>query len=147
MSSTNDSTRRSQGLPINRMIIIFGVVGALASRHGRAPAYRRRHHQDIPIVGNGKRRKLWRIVFRPDKTIASFPVPRNQARPLREGRLLDRLFWNAMVKLDDGKTYTATLMAETPIGSTSSTPTAKASPVLERASPAPNPGFAERSSN
>jgi len=51
----------------------------------------------IPIVGEWQAAgKPWRIVFRPDKTIASFLVPRNQARPLRRGVYSIDYFWNAM---------------------------------------------------
>jgi len=124
------------------MIIIFGVVGALGLiAMGARQLIGAVTIKTIPIVGEWQAAgKPWRIVFRPDKTIASFPGPAQPGASASGGGVYSIDYFGTLwVKLDDGKTYTATLMAETPNRIDLIDSSSEGVTVLERASPAPNP--------
>ncbi|WOJ88908.1 hypothetical protein RZS28_13975 [Methylocapsa polymorpha] len=122
------------------MIVIFGVVGALGLiAMGARQLIGAVTIKTIPIVGEWQAAgKPWRIVFRPDKTIASFSGP---AQPGASGGGVYSIdyFGTLWVKMDDGRTYTATLMAETPNRIDLIDSSSEGVTVLERAPPAPNP--------
>lgn len=139
MSSQPSEPDKFRGVPLNRMIVIFGVVGVLGLIvMGARQLVTAIAVSSIPVVGEWQAAgKPWRIVFQEDKTIASFPSADAQT-PVGGVYSVD-YFGTLWIKLNDGRTYTATLSSETPnrfdlIDSASEGVTA-----FKRSAPAPLP--------
>ncbi len=141
MSSPTTRPSNSKALPINRMIIIFSAVGVLSLiAMGTRQLIGALAIKTIPIVGEWRAAgKPWRIVFRPDKTIVSFagatPPKASDASTPAGGAYSIDYFGTLWVKLNDGRTYTATLSAETPNRLDLVDSSSEGVTVLERAPP------------
>ncbi len=120
MSSPTTNPKEPKPLPVTRMIVIFGVVGALSLVFmGARQLVGGLALKSVPIVGEWRAvGKAWRIEFHPDKTISSLvpPNPPKGAEPSAssDGVYSIDYFGTLWVKLNNGKVYTATLSSETP---------------------------------
>ncbi len=120
MASPTTDPDKPRTLPINRMIVIFGAVGVLSLvAMGARQLIGGLAIKTIPIVGEWRAAgKPWRIIFRPDKTVASFDGPSqpeaSDASAAAGGAYSIDYFGTLWLKLNDGRAFTATLSAETP---------------------------------
>jgi hypothetical protein len=109
---SSPTTPPEKGVPLGRILIILSVFAFpglvyLGVRH----LGDRIKVVDIPIVGEWQAPgKPWRIVFRPDKTLVSSTSP-SQSGP---GTYSVDYFGTLWVKLNNGKIYSAALVAENP---------------------------------
>ena len=110
---------KPNGIPVGRMIIIIGAFSLLGLIALGARQLSTITIVSIPVVGEWQAtNEPWRIVFRLDKTIVSSSGPSqpnaSEAWTSAPGAYSVDYFGTLWVKLNNGRTYTAALTAESP---------------------------------
>lgn len=140
---------KPNGVPIGRLIVIFGVIGVIGIVYlGARQIISAISFVKIPVVGEWRAAsKPWRILFLPDKTVVSSTLP-SQSAAAQTWTSAPGTYWvdyagTLWVKLDTGESYTTTLSAETPNRFDLIDSRTESVTVFERApAPTPNPSDA-----
>jgi len=120
MTTPQTQSDKPNGPAIGRLIVIFGAVGVVALVFmGARQLIGSISIVKTPLVGEWRAaNKPWRIVFLPDKTIVSSTAPSQsngaQTWTSASGAYSLDYFGTLWVELENGRRYTATLMAESP---------------------------------
>lgn len=120
MSPPPAPSEKPNGVPVGRLIVIFGAVGLIGLvALGAKQMISAISIVKTPIVGEWRAaNKPWRLVFLPDKTVVSSTGPSqansSQAWTSAPGAYSVDYFGTLWVTLENGRRYTATLTPETP---------------------------------
>jgi hypothetical protein len=118
MSTPKETPER--GIPVGRMLIILSVLLVLGLGYlGARDLFGGIVLTTPPVAGEWQaHRKLWRITFKPDKTLVSSTSPSqsdaSQQWTSGAGTYTVNFFGTLWVTLDNGKIYSAALKADMP---------------------------------